>query len=67
MKVSFLNTRTILSLTLGMSLVGVSSAQHPIAPSLNSNFGAKYTIFLDFSGFDYNGTWGGGTPGNVPA
>lgn len=42
-------------------------AQHPLAPQLSSNPGARYTVFLDFSGFNYNGTWGGKTPGNVPA
>ena len=40
---------------------------HPIAPALSSNPGARYTVFLNFSGFNYNGTWANKTPGNVPA
>ena len=60
-------SRTLLTVALGICLVGVACAQHPIAPSLSSNPGAKYSIFLDFAGFKYNGNWGGHTPGNVPA
>jgi hypothetical protein len=44
-----------------------SNAQKPVAPALNSNPGALYNVFLNFTGFDYNGTWAGRTPGNVPA
>lgn len=38
-------------------------------PTLNSRPDAAYTIYLDFGGFDFSGTWGetGLTPGNVPA
>lgn len=67
MSVSSLISRAFSSLAFGICLASVSSAQHPIAPSLNSNAGAKYTIFLNFTGFDYNGNWAGKTPGNVPA
>ena len=67
MKIAFLNSKSAWAIALGLCLVGTSSAQHPVAPSLNSNLGAKYTIYLNFSGFNYNGTWAGGTPGNVPA
>jgi len=52
---------------VGTIITGISSAQHPAAPALSSNPGAKYTIYLNFSGFNYSGTWSGGTPGNVPA
>ena len=38
-------------------------------PQLSSLPGATYTIYLDFSGFNFTGTWGssGDTPGNTPA
>src|SRR4051812_13583529 len=41
-------------------------------PALSSRPGGAYTLYLDFAGFNFNGTWGGtaspsGTPGNVPA
>jgi hypothetical protein len=37
-------------------------------PVLNSLPGAAYTIYLDFSGFNFSGSWGGSyTPGNTPA
>ncbi|HZZ44460.1 MAG TPA: hypothetical protein VFE58_16110 [Tepidisphaeraceae bacterium] len=37
-------------------------------PVLNSDPGAAYTIYLDFAGFNFTGTWaGGGAPGSTPA
>ena len=48
-------------------MAAISSAQHPVAPALNSNLGARYNVYLNFSGFNYSGTWAGKTPGNVPA
>jgi hypothetical protein len=38
-------------------------------PVLNSNPGAAYTLYLDFAGFNFSGSWGGTgkTPGNTPA
>ena len=38
-------------------------------PQLNSDPGAPYTIYLDFSGFNFTGMWGGnsGPPGSVAA
>lgn len=62
-----ISARSLSVLALGFVISSLASAQHPIAPSLSSNPGAQYTIFLDFSGFNYSGTWAGGTPGNVPA
>lgn len=52
-----------------LGLAVVANAQHPVAPALNSNPGARYTVFLNFTGFNFSGTWGGtgATPGNVPA
>lgn len=40
---------------------------HPLPPALSSRAGAAYTLYLDFAGFNYTGTWAGGTPGAVPA
>ena len=41
---------------------------HPLGtPQLNSRPGAAYTLFLDFGGFAFTGTWGGYTPGTEPA
>ncbi|MEI8282587.1 MAG: PEP-CTERM sorting domain-containing protein, partial [Armatimonadota bacterium] len=59
--------RSLPTFALGFCLTSLSAAQHPTAPSLNSNLGARYSVYLDFSGFNYTGTWAGGTPGNVPA
>ncbi len=67
MKLTLLTSKSAWALALGLCLAGISAAQHPVAPSLNSNLGAKYTIYLNFTGFNYNGTWAGSTPGNVPA
>jgi hypothetical protein len=38
-------------------------------PQLSSDPGAPYTIYLDFAGYNFTGTWGnsGETPGNTPA
>lgn len=51
-------------------LVGASQAfsdEHPTVDALNSKAGAAYTLYLNFAGFNYTGTWAGGTPGNTPA
>lgn len=62
------NSRSLFVAALSLTLASVALAQSkPVAPALDSNLGAKYSIYLDFSGFNYPGTWGGGTPGNVPA
>jgi len=50
----------------------VYAQTHPTAPAFSSRPGAIYTLYLDFSGFNFSGTWGGssspsGTPGNTPA
>jgi len=39
----------------------------PAAPELNSRPGAAYTLYMNFTGFEYTGNWGGQTPGNTPA
>ncbi|MEI7578116.1 MAG: reprolysin-like metallopeptidase [Armatimonadota bacterium] len=57
-----------IQLVFGVLLLSTAAmAQRPVAPALNSNPGARYTVFLNFTGFNYNGTWAGKTPGNVPA
>ncbi len=42
---------------------------HPVAPAYSSLPGALYTIYLDFSGFNFTGNWAGGSslPGATPA
>ena len=56
---------------LGLALAGPAWAdQHPTGvPVLNSRPDAPYTIYLDFSGFDFSGDWGGSgkAPGDQPA
>ncbi len=38
-------------------------AQTSAIPQLNSRGGAAYTLYLNFGGFNYSGTWFGDTPG----
>jgi hypothetical protein len=45
---------------------GVAAAQ-PVAPAFSSRPGAPYTLYLNFAGFSYTGTWSGQTPGVTPA
>ncbi len=53
---------------LATGLTGTAIADpHPAAPALSSRPGAAYTIYLDFSGFNYTGIWGGQTPGDLSA
>lgn len=51
--------------------ITLAASNHPAVPSLSSNPGAPYTIYLDFAGFSFSGTWGGSssssTPGVTPA
>jgi hypothetical protein len=44
-----------------------ASSTIPGTPQLGSNPGAAYTIYLDFGGFNFTGTWDGETPGVTPA
>lgn len=60
--------RLLIAIALGVGWVSGAYAQsHPLAPAFNSRPGAAYTLYLNFSGFDYTGTWGGQTPGSTPA
>ncbi len=56
---------------LATGLTGTALADtHPSAPTLSSRTGAAYTIYLDFSGFNFSGNWGNSassTPGNLAA
>jgi hypothetical protein len=47
--------------------VVTADAHPPGIPLLSSDPGAAYTIYLDFGGFSYTGTWSGSTPGVTPA
>lgn len=40
-----------------------------VVPAYNSRPGAAYTLYLNFTGFSFTGTWGGTglSPGNTPA
>ena len=63
---------TGLAVALLLQISPPVAAQHPVVPAYNSNPGAAYTVYLDFGGFSFNGTWGGtsspsGTPGVTPA
>ncbi len=51
------------------SSAAIGTAQTLAVPALNSNPGARYTVYLNFRGIQYPGTWGftGKSPGNVPA
>jgi hypothetical protein len=54
-------------LLFASATLSLHAQAHPLAPALSSRPGAQYTMYLNFSGFNYPGTWGGQTPGNVPA
>jgi hypothetical protein len=63
----------LLTLAAVLASASPAAAQHPTGvPVLNSRAGAPYTVYLDFAGFTFTGTWGGtfnngGTPGTTPA
>ncbi len=52
---------------VALALLAGGALARPLAPQLASRAEASYTLYLDFSGFDYAGTWYGKTPGSVPA
>nr|MCU0704121.1 hypothetical protein [Fimbriiglobus sp.] len=49
------------------SVVSLSQAVVAQIPTLSSRPGAAYTMYMNFGGFNYTGTWAGGTPGTVAA
>ncbi|HEV2294686.1 MAG TPA: zinc-dependent metalloprotease family protein [Tepidisphaeraceae bacterium] len=51
-----------------LGLFAASSARAALAvPAYSSLPGAHAKIYLDFGGTEYSGTWGGKTPGTIPA
>ncbi len=56
----------LFGVALLLSLLAAAQAQ---VPALSSRPGAAYTLYLNFGGFNFNGTWGntGATPGITPA
>jgi len=59
-------SRVLATFSLYFLLASALLAQ-PAAPELASRPGAAYTLYLNFTGFDYTGSWGAGTPGVTPA
>ena len=59
------------ALTLVCLAPAAGRGQTASIPALNSRPGAAYTLYLNFGGFAFTGTWGGGatngTPGVTPA
>ncbi|HQR06501.1 MAG TPA: PEP-CTERM sorting domain-containing protein [Gemmatales bacterium] len=62
----FIHTAVAVALLVPLSSQ-VFAQSHPAVPAFNSNPGAPYTVYLDFGGFTWNGTWGGTTMGTQPA
>ena len=61
-----------LLVALALALLPAPVFAQPVAPALSSRAGAAYTVYLNFSGFNFTGTWGGtydngGTPGVTAA
>ncbi len=52
-----------------LSVVFSSASVYAQVPSFSSRADAAYTLYLNFGGFDFTGSWGntGRTPGYVPA
>ena len=48
-------------------LASNSFGQASAIPQLSSRPGAAYTLYLNFGGFNYSGTWFGDSPGVTPA
>ena len=58
--------RSFFAAFVALTFTCIASAQ-PAAPAFSSRPGAAYTLYLNFTGFNYTGSWGGQTPGNVVA
>ena len=52
---------------LALSLFVLVTVAHADVPPLSSRSNAAYTVYLDFGGFAYDGTWDGKTPGTTAA
>lgn len=68
MKITCVSQRMAL---LALGIVVCGSSAYAQIPELSSRSGAAYTLYLNFGGFNFTGTWGGEvggpTPGNTPA
>jgi autotransporter-associated beta strand protein len=66
-------TRTFAAAVVLFGAIDAWADSHPTGvPALSSRPGAAYTIYLDFGGFNFDGTWGDDitpvlTPGSMPA
>lgn len=66
-------SKTVLGVSLSLAFIPAAANvaradDHPYnVPALHSRRGAAYTIYLDFAGFNYTGTWLGDTPGDTQA
>ncbi len=69
--IRYLKTYMLVAGCITLAMVGQAFADTHTAgvPVLSSNPSAAYTLYLDFSGFNFTGTWGssGLTPGNTPS
>ncbi len=67
------SSRLAATLFVLISVAALSSGRadvHPVAPAYSSLPGAPYTLYLDFGGFNFSGTWannGYSMPGVTPA
>lgn len=57
--------RKLIAIAFAMLLTATATVGQ--IPALSSRQGAAYTLYLDFGGFSYTGTWSGSTPGTVAA
>ena len=53
----------LLAALAAIALSATAARADLAVPAYSSNPGAAYTVYLDFGGFSYNGTWGSHTPG----
>ncbi len=63
-------SRIVLCSLLAVSLLAcpaIADMHVSGVPQLTSRSNASYTLYLDFAGFNYTGTWSSKTPGNTPA
>lgn len=51
----------------GIAHEPVAASPGVAVPAYSSRPGAAYTLYLNFGGFSYDGTWGGYVPGVTPA
>jgi hypothetical protein len=59
--------RAAIALVTAAVTAAAAWGQASAIPQLSSRPGAGYTLYLNFAGFNYSGTWYGATPGVTPA